>query len=179
MEGQENDNSTWNDFYNYAGVAMKRRGIAYLRLDHVGKDESKGPRGGSAKMGDVDLVWKLAPAPGETDSMLLKNEKSRIPIEHSSFTVHRETEGLLKHTVKAFEGSAINFSKLLKLSEKYTRAVELLDMAAEREGKLAGQKSSWESMKLQAKAEGITHDIFTEAHRQVSANLRERQGRQT
>ena len=30
-----------------------------VRLDHTGKDQTKGQRGGSAKYGDVDAVWKL------------------------------------------------------------------------------------------------------------------------
>ena len=31
-----------------------------VRLDHTGKDETKGQRGGSAKSGDVDAIWRLS-----------------------------------------------------------------------------------------------------------------------
>jgi hypothetical protein len=47
IDGEENSNDTW----------LNQLGIAMIRLDHSGKDETKGMRGGSAKSGDVDAVW--------------------------------------------------------------------------------------------------------------------------
>jgi hypothetical protein len=58
-EGEENSNDTARDFYRWTGTPLKRRQITYVRLDHAGKDVTKGQRGGSAKRDDVDVVWKL------------------------------------------------------------------------------------------------------------------------
>ena len=59
IDGEENSNDTWLDFYLHTGLQLKKLGVAMIRLDHSGKDESKGMRGGSAKAGDVDAVWLL------------------------------------------------------------------------------------------------------------------------
>lgn len=58
-EGAENDNDTYNNFYKHTGVYLKERGITLVRLDHSGKDSSKGMRGASSKTTDVDDVWEL------------------------------------------------------------------------------------------------------------------------
>src|SRR6185369_5973575 len=60
IRGEENENDTWLNFYRHTGKALKARGVAMLRLDHTGKDETKGQRGGSAKSGDVDMVWRMS-----------------------------------------------------------------------------------------------------------------------
>lgn len=59
--GEENSNDTTQDFYAYTGQQLKRRGVTVLRLDHMGKDPTKGARGGSAKGDDVDVAWNLEP----------------------------------------------------------------------------------------------------------------------
>jgi hypothetical protein len=59
-------------------MEMKRRGITYLRLDHAGKDMSKGQRGASAKNDDVDLVWRLSPENAATQGPVLIREKCRL-----------------------------------------------------------------------------------------------------
>lgn len=56
----EKDADWITDLYNYSIAPLKARGITTVRLDHAGKDASKGQRGTSAKDGDVDGVWKLA-----------------------------------------------------------------------------------------------------------------------
>jgi hypothetical protein len=58
VQGDENDAATVQDFYHHTGVRLKRDGIAYLRLDHAGKDPGKGQRGSSAKRDDVDVIWR-------------------------------------------------------------------------------------------------------------------------
>jgi hypothetical protein len=60
VRGEENENDTWLAFYRHTGRWLKTRGVALIRLDHTGKDETKGQRGGSAKSGDVDMVWRLS-----------------------------------------------------------------------------------------------------------------------
>lgn len=57
--GEENSNDTTRAFYRYTGSALKRAGVTWARLDHAGKDATKGQRGGSAKGDDVDVIWKL------------------------------------------------------------------------------------------------------------------------
>lgn len=57
--GKENDAETWTGLNRLIQEPLKRQGISYTRLDHFGKDESRGARGNSAKDGDVDHVWEL------------------------------------------------------------------------------------------------------------------------
>ncbi|QHK19723.1 AAA family ATPase [Pseudarthrobacter psychrotolerans] len=89
-QGRENDNDTYNDFYKYTGLGLKRACIALIRLDHSGKDESKGQRGGSAKNSDVDAVWRLSESsPGRT--FRLTCEMSRHQVPDKVLTIHRES----------------------------------------------------------------------------------------
>lgn len=83
IAGEENDNNTWLQFYRNTGVVLKRHGIAMLRLDHSGKDASKGQRGGSAKTSDVDLVWSL--------TEVEKDKTYRLDCTHNRMMVHERT----------------------------------------------------------------------------------------
>lgn len=75
IEGPENDADTWNALYRLALVPLKAAGRAVMRLDHQGKDPTKGQRGSSAKGGDVDAVWHLVKR--NDRSRYLKLEMSR------------------------------------------------------------------------------------------------------
>jgi hypothetical protein len=57
--GKENDSDTWLSLYRNIHERMKAKDVACLRLDHFGKDDTKGSRGSSAKSQDVDHVWEL------------------------------------------------------------------------------------------------------------------------
>jgi hypothetical protein len=59
VQGEENDSDTVREFYRMTGMHLKADGRGFVRVDHSGKDESKGQRGSSAKNDDVDLVWNL------------------------------------------------------------------------------------------------------------------------
>jgi hypothetical protein len=73
--GEEDKADTLAAFNRWTGTALKRHGIAWLRVDHAGKDVTRGARGSSAKNDDVDVVWHLA----RTESgLLLKRTHSRI-----------------------------------------------------------------------------------------------------
>lgn len=87
--GEENDNDTWNDFYKYTGLRLKQAGVALMRLDHTGKDETKGQRGGSAKTGDVDAVWWL--------STITKEERFRLECTMSRFRLEEKELTLIRH----------------------------------------------------------------------------------
>lgn len=92
IEGDENENDTWLAFYRHTGLALKRAEIALIRLDHSGKDEKRGQRGGSAKSGDVDAVWRMSPNDTQ-DHFDLTCEAQRFPIEHKTITLHRTDHG--------------------------------------------------------------------------------------
>lgn len=94
--GEENDNNTWLAFYRNTGIPLKREGIACIRLDHTGKDREKGMRGGSAKYGDVDAVWRLV---AESESVItLTCTDHRMAIDTKELTLVRRTDPL-RHTV--------------------------------------------------------------------------------
>jgi hypothetical protein len=92
IQGEENENDTWLAFYRHTGLKLKQAGVALVRLDHSGKDESKGQRGGSAKSGDVDAIWRLKVT---TDTRVdLECEASRFPIAEKHLTLRRDTHPL-------------------------------------------------------------------------------------
>ena len=74
VDGDENDADTVRHFFAQAGRPLRQRGISYLRVDHTGKDASKGARGSSAKNDDVDIIWSMQQT---RDGFQLKS-KSRV-----------------------------------------------------------------------------------------------------
>jgi AAA domain-containing protein len=99
IKGEENENDTWLNFYRHTGKALKAEGIALIRLDHTGKDETRGQRGGSAKSGDVDAVWRMSKLSDTT--FQLDCEANRMPVVEKTLVIHRETTPKLRHTVDA------------------------------------------------------------------------------
>lgn len=93
VEGEENANDTWNGFYMYAGLLLKRAGIACVRLDHTGKDVTRGQRGGSAKAGDVDAVWRLS-ASGNTIRIVCEMARQVLAEPDQELTLTRHTQPL-------------------------------------------------------------------------------------
>lgn len=94
IAGEENDNDTWLAFYRHTGLQIKQAQKALVRLDHAGKDITKGQRGGSAKSGDVDAIWRLTRS---TETRLdLECEAARFPITEKRITLRR-AEGPLRH----------------------------------------------------------------------------------
>lgn len=116
--GEENDNNTWLNFYRNTGVPLKRDGIACLRLDHSGKDKERGMRGGSAKYGDVDAVWKLEMINEAT--VILECTANRMQIPVGTVTLVRESFPLAH---KIASGDALKAA----LDAKATRVDHLLD----------------------------------------------------
>lgn len=106
VAGEENDNDTWLNFYRHTGLALKQHGVACLRLDHSGKDAEKGMRGGSAKYGDVDAVWRLTAA---SETVLeLDCTDHRMPVEETHLTLVRESNPVLHHRVAGDRSIALN-----------------------------------------------------------------------
>lgn len=88
VQGSENDADTYISLYRCALVPLKGRGITVLRLDHPGKDESRGQRGSSAKQGDVDTIWRLGQETPTT--FRLEREKSRSGHGEPVAILHRK-----------------------------------------------------------------------------------------
>jgi hypothetical protein len=89
VKGEENDNDTWLNFYKHTGLALKQAKVALIRLDHTGKDGTKGERGGSAKRGDVDASWLLT----ET----VKGERYRLECVKNRFQLAAKELALKRH----------------------------------------------------------------------------------
>lgn len=96
IAGEENENDTWLAFYRHTGKALKAAGVSLVRLDHSGKDQDKGQRGGSAKSGDVDAVWRLKAV--TDDTFQLDCEANRMPVAERSLVLHRH-QFPLRHDV--------------------------------------------------------------------------------
>jgi hypothetical protein len=109
VEGLENENDTWLNFYRHTGLKLKRRGVSLVRLDHSGKDETKGQRGGSAKSGDVDAVWRLSTVvPDKT--FRLDCEAARMPITEKT-VIFQRLQDPLRHKVEGAGPAAAFRSK--------------------------------------------------------------------
>jgi hypothetical protein len=87
IEGEENSADTFRALYRHAVLPLKRDGRAVLRLDHSGRDLTRGQRGSSAKVDDVDAVWQLITRPG--GAVDLKRTHSRNRHGADRFTLAR------------------------------------------------------------------------------------------
>ncbi len=110
--GPEKDSDTYRDFYRHTGSLLKEREVALLRLDHSGKDRSKGQRGSSAKADDVDVVFFLTV---EDSTLRLRRTHSRIPWVPAEVTLSRVAEPVLHHEVTSdgFKKETIDVARLL------------------------------------------------------------------
>lgn len=130
VEGEENSNDTWLKFYNRTAVKLKRLGVALIRLDHSGKDAEKGQRGGSAKSGDVDAVWRLSRVEGAGEMYRLECEDSRMMVNEKTLILHRETEPL-HHRVDA-DGARAAFQAKVRIALSIADGAELENGATNR-----------------------------------------------
>lgn len=96
VQGDEDQADTYRGFYAHSGVRLKRLGVSLLRLDHAGKDITRGQRGSSAKADDVDVVFRLA---FSEDKVVLTRTHSRVPWVPSEVALRRETDPVLRHVL--------------------------------------------------------------------------------
>ncbi len=96
VEGDENDANTTAAFDRFSGRALKSQGIAWVRMDHSGKDPTKGARGSSAKNDDVDIVWQMT---ANEEGYSLKAVKRRMGwVPETVGIIKRDDPTLTFHT---------------------------------------------------------------------------------
>lgn len=153
LDGDENLSKTAQEFYNHTGKELKKRGIAYVRIDHIGKKNEDTARGTSAKMDDVDLIWQMKEI--DTDAKFeIINEKARVQIAEERFILTRSKEPL-SHRVL----SGIDWVTLIKIAERAEMANGLIQEYAESgPNPKMGKTSVWDALKSRCKPLGITRD---------------------
>lgn len=97
VDGEENSADTARGFARYVVGPLKSRGVANVRLDHTGKDITRGERGTSAKRGDVDYSWQIVKTGPNT--FTFKNTKNRPGHAPPEFFVTRKDVPYLHHDV--------------------------------------------------------------------------------
>jgi hypothetical protein len=153
IQGEENENDTWLAFYRHTGRALKSAGVSLIRLDHTGKDETKGQRGGSAKSGDVDAVWRMSKVNDTVFQLVC--EANRMPVMEKTLVLHRETRPHLHHRV---DGAG----RMAAWDAKVSDAMAALDHAAV--SPAAGRAKAREALsKVGVK---VRNDVLEEALRQ-------------
>lgn len=79
VEGDENSNDTFQALARHTEIRLRRRGVTLARLDHLGKDATKGSRGASSKEDYVDIVWQLTESAGTLQLTLTKGRQAWLP----------------------------------------------------------------------------------------------------
>lgn len=165
VDGDENSSKVAQDFYEFAGRELKKRNIAYLRIDHVGKDASKGARGSSAKVDDLDLIWTMSKTK-EPNVFLMKNEKARVPVTNTELLIER-TFSPLKHTVR----SGVDWKSLLASAMRHEKAVSLIETLITKDPKhTLAQGKVWKDLGPVCKSAGISRSELFEALRFVKGD---------
>jgi len=125
IDGDENSNDTFARFQRHTLRLLKRVGIGVLLLDHSGKDASRGTRGASAKLGNVDAQYLLSSAgsgPVYVSLFLEKNRSGMFP-ERLDY----ERRGALHHPVATLPAAA---AAEFELEDKAREVISLLDAEA-------------------------------------------------
>jgi AAA domain len=97
VKGEENSADTYRAFYTCTGILIRATGASLLRLDHAGKDVTRGQRGSSEKAGDVDLVWQLTVGDGGVSK--LKALKRRVGWVPEEIALERREDPVLVHAM--------------------------------------------------------------------------------
>lgn len=161
VQGKENDNDTWIDFYNYSGKILKSMGIAYIRIDHTGKNSDAGPRGGSAKMGDVDLVWHLKEIVADK-KFRLTNEKKRVPLSNVDYKISRELAPL-RHQISSGEEWPLLFEQAEEHTKILTEISSFMDAHPKHP---TGISKLYDAMRSKCREMGVTRKQFDIARKE-------------
>lgn len=92
IRGKENEADPWLDLYRHTLMPLKARKVSSIRLDHFGKDQTRGGRGNSAKTQDVDAVWELVPTERGSDLLRLTRTHTRNGKGPSELLIRRHGE---------------------------------------------------------------------------------------
>lgn len=118
IQGEENSNDTWLQFYRATGRGLKAAQIALVRLDHTGKDSDKGQRGGSAKSGDVDMVWRLKRVSDDVFELICEAHRMEVPEDRLAL---KRTKEPLAHSVVGNGPAAVHEARRESLMDVLTR----------------------------------------------------------
>jgi hypothetical protein len=112
VAGEENSADTYRDFHRHTGLPLKSEGVSLLRLDHAGKDVSRGQRGSSSKADELDVVWQLTTTGNQ---VVLLNKKRREPYVPDRVTLVRESSPTMRHVLAttSWPAGAIEAAELL------------------------------------------------------------------
>lgn len=158
VEGDENQSMTAQTFYNWTGKVLKKRGIAYVRIDHMGKNPAAEARGSSAKKDDVDLVWLMKEVDSDLKFQIL-NEKTRVVISASSYYLVREVEPL-RHRVL----HGLDWALLIEMAALSEKALALIEERMETDPKAKlGKTVVWRELQDVCKGLKITRQILWDA----------------
>jgi len=150
VDGDENQAITVQEFYKQCGIVMKRMKIAYIRIDHMGKDEEKKVRGTIAKRDDVDLIWKMKEVSSNSRFELI-NEKSRVPLSEKRLILDRTTKPLAHRIL-----SGTDWISLIARAESADKALEFVKQyAKENPTSRLGRTAVWNALKPKCFSEGI------------------------
>lgn len=103
IEGGENDADTWSQFYRLAIAPLRDQKVSVLRLDHLGKDAGKGPRGSSHKLSDVDADYRMTVPRAGSDDLTLELGKRRRQHFTQTLNVTRR-DNPLRHELQTSAG---------------------------------------------------------------------------
>lgn len=156
LEGDENLSRTAQDFYNWTGKMLKKRGIGYMRLDHSGKNTAVGARGSSAKIDDLDLIWSMTEG-AEENTYKVANEKERVPVSQKVILLTRCTSPL-RHELQV-DGP---WAELMAIAARFDAAVDLIrDLKAKSPSHSLGQSKTWSDLRDVCKEQKIARrDLF-------------------
>ena len=100
VEGEENSADTLRNYYKHTGAKLKSHGITVQRLDHTGKDKSRGMRGTSAKADDVDVASCIKRS--GVDMVEIVNTHSRIGWmpARTQIMVDEDPQGIMRHRLR-------------------------------------------------------------------------------
>jgi hypothetical protein len=150
VDGDENQAITVQEFYRQCGIVMKREKIAYIRIDHMGKDEEKKVRGSIAKRDDVDLIWKMKEVSPNSRYELI-NEKSRPLLPEKRLILDRTTKPLAHRIL-----SGTDWISLIAKAESAEKALEFVEQyAKDNPTSRLGRTALWNALKSKCISEGI------------------------
>ena len=166
VQGEENDAPTWLRLYRLLHAPVKNLGVAQLRIDHLGKDHSKGARGSSAKDGDVDDGWLLKRDPADARVRKLTHPLTRNGDGPSYVHLLVESDPL-RHVVTATDDPEVLESPFAPVD-----AADLL-IEALYEIDPDGELTTFDQQSLALRKDGhrFKNDVLKEARRRMKGGI--------